>query len=183
MNELFEAFSAVPLRILDLLTDLAERFALPRHLDRRQMPHRVSGHACRVVVRGPMAVRALHRDGTMPFRPPHDERQMRVHILSLRWPIAGGMAVNTAGMRDHFGRLVEQRQGALFLVGDLGEGLRGLQLLLLSVQLFGSDNHAAERDNCSRCQRGRKYLHLSFPGLAGISQALREKLGYHLVLA
>ena len=31
MNELFEVFSAVSAWILDLLADLAKRFALPRH--------------------------------------------------------------------------------------------------------------------------------------------------------
>ena len=40
-----ETPSAVALRVLDLSADLAHRFALPRHLDRRQTPARMSRHA------------------------------------------------------------------------------------------------------------------------------------------
>jgi hypothetical protein len=107
MNELFEAFSAVPLRILDLRADLAKRFALPRHLDRSQMPELMSWYTCGVVICGTVAVRAPHANSTVPIGSAHDQGQMWMRIHTLSRTITGGMAIQTAGMSDDIGRFIE----------------------------------------------------------------------------
>ena len=167
MYEFFERHSAVSLRIFDLFADLAKRLALPSHLDRRQVPLRMPGYACRILVCGSMTVHALHRDSTKPCWSPHDERQMRVAVLSLQWPIASRMTVDTTRMRDDLGRLIEQSQGTFFLVRNLSKILGRLQRLSLSARLRGTDNRNGEHGKQSRCERARNYLHLSSFGLKG----------------
>src|SRR5690606_26919403 len=63
VDEFSHGFSAVARGVLDLLTDLTERLAEPRHLDRRQVPLRMSGHLAGVEVCLAMACRAPHADG------------------------------------------------------------------------------------------------------------------------
>jgi hypothetical protein len=57
MDELLHRFAAVALGILDLLTNLAQLLAHPRHLDRRQMPLGMTRQprGVEVVQRMPMA--------------------------------------------------------------------------------------------------------------------------------
>ena len=59
-NERRHVLAAVARRVLDLLADLAERPALPGHRDGRQVPHRMTGHACRIEIRGTMTGVACH---------------------------------------------------------------------------------------------------------------------------
>src|SRR5205085_10543000 len=58
VHDLLQRLAAVSLRVLDLLADLTERTADPRHLDRRQHPLRIAGHA--IEVRRAVAGEAAH---------------------------------------------------------------------------------------------------------------------------
>ncbi|WP_377161950.1 response regulator transcription factor [Roseateles sp. UC29_93] len=63
---------AVARGILDLLADLAERQVLPGHLARRDVPHRMTGHAGRVVVLRLVAARAAQRRHALAVRTTRD---------------------------------------------------------------------------------------------------------------
>src|SRR3954447_3853468 len=59
-----EIAPAVALRVLDLAADLAHRLALPRHLDRRQAPARMPGHALAPrLLAGDKGIRAVNVAG------------------------------------------------------------------------------------------------------------------------
>ena len=104
MNELFEAFSTVPRRILDLLADLQ---LLALHAIsigakcQSSCPVHVRGRIC-----GTVAVRAPHADNRAHrLRARRGQMWMRIHTLSRT--ITGGMAIQTAGMSDDLGRFIE----------------------------------------------------------------------------
>src|SRR5205814_118053 len=61
MYEVFGTPAAVALRVLDLGADLANRLSLPRHLDRREVPFGVAGHASRLEIGALVADRAAQR--------------------------------------------------------------------------------------------------------------------------
>src|SRR5262245_28964652 len=51
MDQVLHRLVAVPPAVLDLRADLADRLSLPRHLERRQVPVRIAGHAAGIEVR------------------------------------------------------------------------------------------------------------------------------------
>src|SRR5262245_60846155 len=65
VDEISERAPAVAFGILDLFADLPERLALPGHLERSQVPRRISGYAarikiCRTVAGGAAQARCAH---------------------------------------------------------------------------------------------------------------------------
>src|SRR5258708_1389733 len=86
-----EITSAVAPRVLDLPADLADRLALPRHLDRRQTPARMSGQALeRCLLTGENRDVAVHVAGAAGVAghpaavgSARDRARMRVHVVAL----------------------------------------------------------------------------------------------------
>src|SRR5436305_11970128 len=48
MDKVFDLASAITGRVFDLCANFGNRFALPRHLKRREMPFRMARHTARV---------------------------------------------------------------------------------------------------------------------------------------
>src|SRR5262249_33149088 len=88
VDEFIHRLAAVSLGILDLLANLAQRLAHPRHLDRREMPLGMARQPRRVEVLRPVARRAAHADGAEAVDAANNERQMRMPIIALRGTIA-----------------------------------------------------------------------------------------------
>src|SRR6478672_3078263 len=99
-----EIAAAVALRVLNLTADLAYRFALPRHLDRRQAPACMPWHALkRCLLAGENRDVAVHVAGaagiaghTAAVGAARDRRRMGVHVVALGRAVARRMAVHAA---------------------------------------------------------------------------------------
>src|ERR1700751_8734 len=89
MDDVFEGAAAIAGRIFDLLTNLRQRLALPTHLMRRQTPAWIARHS-----------------GAF------DRRLMQTPDVALARAIAGGMAVHTARVGQHFAGFSEQSRGS-----------------------------------------------------------------------
>src|SRR2546423_34044 len=74
MHDLSDAFVAVARGIFDLLADLRERLALPRHFDWRHVPLRMARYMCRVEILSVMAGFASHARRTASVGAAHDQR-------------------------------------------------------------------------------------------------------------
>jgi len=83
MHDLGNAFLAVARGIFDLLADLRERLALPRHFDRRQMPLRMARYVRRIEILNVMARFASHARRTVSVGAPHDQRLVGPPGISL----------------------------------------------------------------------------------------------------
>ena len=108
VDEVHQAFSTVPVGILDLDADLTEGLAYPRHLDWRQVPYWVSRHTSGIEIGALMARRALHADGTEAACASHHEWLVEMSVVPLLRTIARGMAIHASGMLDYFARLGEE---------------------------------------------------------------------------
>src|SRR6266853_4863059 len=116
MVDALEVVVAISLSVLQLLADLAERLALPRHGCRGECPVRVpaTGDACDslCVRRGVcLLVAGLARQPSLT--PPGGRRVHRrhvgMHVVPLRWLTIFGVAIETAGIEKHFARLGKER--------------------------------------------------------------------------
>src|SRR5678815_2878620 len=107
--------------ILDLLADVTQRFALPSHGLRRQVPLRMSWHPRGVEVGVVMAGVALHAGRTVAVGAAYDQRLVRTAGVGLQRNVTGGMTVHAARVQDDLAGFFEQRDGALPLVRDRSE--------------------------------------------------------------
>ena len=101
---------------------------------------------------GPWQVVQRMPDGAEIVDAAHDQRHVRMPVVTLRRPVAGRMAVDAARMGDDLAGLLEQRQRALLVVGDGGKGLHRAKRLG-RIGLRGGDGHA---DGDDRQQRRRE---------------------------
>src|SRR5258705_8924760 len=122
--DLRERLAAVAPWILDLFAYLSERFALPRHLTRRQVPQRMAGHTGGREVCGLMARGTAERDRSLVVESADHQRRMRMLVLSLTRPVAGRMAIEASRMLKHPTGLDEERAGAVGLIAVGRKGLR-----------------------------------------------------------
>ena len=104
--------------VFDLLANLAERFALPSHLRRSQMPFGMTRDARRVEIRGMMTGPALQAGRTVIVCAADHQRLMRTHPVGLRGPIGGRMTVHAARIFDDPARFPEQRDRAFALISN-----------------------------------------------------------------
>jgi hypothetical protein len=122
MNEFIHGLAAIALGIFNLSADLAKRLADPSHVYRRKMPLRIAWHAAGIEIRRTMAGRTAHPDRAEIIGTAHNERLMRMAIIALGWPIAGGMTVHASRALDDLSGLVEQRDRPGILILNVSEG-------------------------------------------------------------
>src|SRR5258706_775676 len=103
-----EGLPAVTPRILYLLADLAQRFPLPRHRLRRDMPQRVARNAGLLIVRALVAGRAAHGDRALVVGTADHQRRMRMTVIALRRPLADRMAIQATWVLQDSACLDEQ---------------------------------------------------------------------------
>jgi hypothetical protein len=72
------------------------------------MPFRVAGHAAWIEICLLVADGATHGGSTMAIGAALDRRLVRPPVFTLERVIAGRMAVDATGMRQHFSELSEQ---------------------------------------------------------------------------
>jgi hypothetical protein len=104
-----EGATAIALRIFELAADLAHRLTFPSHLDRRQIPSRMSWNASeRDLLAGQKLYIAVHvasaagvSGHATAIVAPRDGRGVNVHVVALRGPISCGVAIHAAGIHDH----------------------------------------------------------------------------------
>jgi len=101
VDEVLQRAAAVSRGIFDLSTNLAEGFAFPAHITRREMPFRVARHASGLEVRRLVADRAAHRLEAETVRAARDGRLVQPAQIALARAVAGGMAVGAARMSQH----------------------------------------------------------------------------------
>ena len=127
-----------------------------------------------IEVRRTMAGRAAHADGAEVVDTAHGERHVRMPVVALRRAIAGRMTIHAAGVRDDLARLLEQRQRALFLVGDrtrMPAPISGSW----RVGLRGGDGHADGDDRHRTGQKYREGSHITSLCLgSGVGERQRE---------
>src|SRR6202165_3766940 len=104
-----ERLAAVALQVLYLLAGLPQRFRLPCHRLRRDMPQGMSGNARRLVVCILMEGRAAHADGPFVVGTTDHQRRMRMTVIALRRPLTNRVAIQAAWMLEDPTRLDEQR--------------------------------------------------------------------------
>src|SRR5262245_12887057 len=148
LNERVHRTVSVARRILDLEADLAQRLAFPSHFTRGEVPDRIAGHAGGIVVGLQVADRTAHRWEAKSVSAALDRRLVEPRHVALAWTVAGGMAVQTTRMRQHFSELGEHRRRSCRLIGDRGEAVGCCE----AVRLFG---HSAR--NRRSGQQGRKH--------------------------
>src|SRR6202140_3243041 len=107
-----EGLATVAPWILDLLADLPQRFRLPCHRFRRDMPQRMSWHPRRLVVRILVAGRAAHADGPLVVGTADHQRGMGMTVVALRRSFADRVAIETARVLKDATGLHEQRARA-----------------------------------------------------------------------
>src|SRR3954447_3052681 len=107
MDKVFDLAPAIAGRIFDLCANFGNRFALPRHRKRREMPFRMARHMAGVEIRVPMAGRTAHRRETMAVRTASDRRLVQPAFVALPWTIAGRVAVGATRMGQHFAKFGE----------------------------------------------------------------------------
>jgi hypothetical protein len=121
MDDVFEGAAAIAGRIFDLLTNLRRRLALPTHLMRRQTPAWIARHSGAFEIGRLVADLATHRRKSKAVFAALDRRLMQTPDVALTRAIAGGMAVHTARMGQHFAGLGEQSCGARRRIADCVE--------------------------------------------------------------
>jgi hypothetical protein len=124
LDECFRRPVAVARGVFDLGADLAERFALPSHFARREMPDRIAGHVAWLEVRRLVADRTAHGRKTVSVRAAFDRRLMQPCGVALARTVAGGMTVEAARVGQHFAELDEHGRRPRRRVADAGEALR-----------------------------------------------------------
>jgi len=148
VDDLSQCLAAVPLWVLDLLADGAERLADPGHFDWGKMPVRVSRDVTRLEIGFTMTGGAAHADSAEPILAADDKGPMRMAIVILQRAVAGGMTVQAARMLDHFARLFEDCDGPRALVGDRGKILARFQRSpLAGLAGTGKNNSSQGRKN------------------------------------
>jgi hypothetical protein len=113
--------AAIARGILDLRTDLTERFAFPAHLTRRETPFVMTGNAAGLKIRVLMADRTAHRREASAIRSPLDRRLVNPAQFTLMRTIAGGMAIDAAWTGQDFAKLGKQRRGPRRGVANAGK--------------------------------------------------------------
>src|SRR6476620_3342700 len=121
LDDLLHRLAAVALGIFDLLADLTERPADPRHFDRRQYPLGMAGNTPGIEVIRAVARDATHARLTHATRSALNGGLMRMHVVALPRRVVRGMAVETARTQDHLARLLKQRRRACLFVLDFVE--------------------------------------------------------------
>src|ERR1700730_13569394 len=95
-----EVAPAIAVTILHLPADIADRFAFPRHLDRRQLPAGMSRNAPvgRTLVQSEvvisMARSAMVASDPQPILTTPSRRLVRMLIIAMQGAVAGGMAIS-----------------------------------------------------------------------------------------
>ena len=127
VNDLVEAHPAVPIGVLDLGADLAERLAGPRHFNGRQVPCWMSRYTAGIEIGALVACRALHADGTEAACASHHQWLVRMSVVPLLRTIARRVAIHASGMLDYFARLDEEGDRPLPLIRNGGKLAGGLE--------------------------------------------------------
>src|SRR3954451_5741675 len=96
VDQVFHLAPTIARGIPDLLADLAEGFAFPRHLARGQMPVGMTGHTTGLEIGLLVAAVAAHRLKPMAVSATRDRRLMQAGIVALVRPVAGRMTIGTA---------------------------------------------------------------------------------------
>ena len=92
--------AAIACAILDLLAELAGRFALPGHLDGGKTPFRVTRYSRGIVVLLAVAGKAAHACSAKAAIAPNHKRAVRMATVALQRPVARGVAIDTARMLE-----------------------------------------------------------------------------------
>src|SRR5439155_27369244 len=121
MHDLRDVPAAVARGILDLLADLRERLALPRHLDGREVPLRMARYVRRVEVRHVMAGLASHAWRAMTVGTGHDQRLMRPPRIGLQRAVTRRVTVHAPRMLQHLAHPDKERLGSRTRVRDARE--------------------------------------------------------------
>src|SRR5262249_11428866 len=101
VNETGHVPAAVTCAILDLLADLSQRAALPRHGSRRQVPFGMTRNMRRLEVARAVAGIAGQRRRAVTILAPHHQRLMEPHPVRLMRAVADRMTVDAARMHEH----------------------------------------------------------------------------------
>jgi hypothetical protein len=117
MDKCSNVLVAVARRVFDLLADFSKRLALPCHLDRREVPHRMSRHARGIKIGSVMAGAALQARRAVAINAADDPRLVRPHVVGLGRAVTGWMTVHAARVGDYFARFLEQGYGAFTRIG------------------------------------------------------------------
>src|ERR1700694_4477952 len=142
MDEVFRLAAAIARGVFDLSADLRERFALPRHFARRDMPFRVTRHAAGLEVGFLVTDRTTHRLSTMTVGAALDGRLVKPALVTLARAVAGRMAVNTAWMGQHLAELGEHGCRPRIRVGDRAKAFRRSQSIRNGLRSCVTRRHA-----------------------------------------
>src|SRR4051812_34003686 len=107
LDEASRGSTAVPIGILDLAADRAERFALPGHLLGCQVPGWMAGHPSRSEIGALVADVAAHARQPKAICTPNHRRLVWTAGVALARTITCGVAVQTAGTGEHLAKLGE----------------------------------------------------------------------------
>src|SRR6266576_423649 len=101
MQKLGHIAPAFTRAVLDLLANLVERPAFPRHRERGQVPFGMAWDVRRIEIRWPVTSVARKRRRAVPVGPAHHHRLMQPHPIGLMGAIASRMTVDAAWMQQH----------------------------------------------------------------------------------
>jgi hypothetical protein len=102
------------------------------------MPEWIPWNTRRLIVRTLVTGRATQSHRSPAVEAADHERQVRVRVAALRWPLADRVTVEATRMLKYSTRLNEYRLGPLLRIADSGKRLRRLQILSANTRCGGA---------------------------------------------
>src|SRR5262249_46976808 len=173
LNERVQRTVSIARGVFDLGTDLAERFAFPCHFKWSEMPARVARHA------GGIEVGLQVADGTTQGREAKsissslNWRLVQPPHVTLTRTIAGGVAIDTAWVRQHLGQFREYRRRAGCWVADRCKAFDARKAIRRAVRNRVRSQHA-HRQNHDRNEELNPQIE-SHPRLPPKAQSPRHR--------
>jgi hypothetical protein len=121
MDQIFNLSAALAGGIFDLVADLGDGLAFPRHRAGCQMPFRVARYATGIKIGAPDD-RTVHRRGTTAVDATLDRRLMQPALVALTRPIARRMAIDAIAAHRASVSVIEAKlSGDANIVGAASE--------------------------------------------------------------